>query len=181
MCVRGERARGLAAGPSRTRRLLDAARFAAALRSQALVELGVEDGSELHGALAHLGAELNEILLVAATRLVPLSATPSGLPPLPPTQADASDAAPEHAASLDEQTEVTVTLPTGEQHRLRVRLRASDAPKCARCWRYVPPAAGSAQGVMLDDGFVYRGHEGPCLSFVDPATGQTQSAASPAA
>ena len=51
MRVRGERARGLAAGPSRTRRLLDAARFAAALRSQALVELGVEDGSELHGAL----------------------------------------------------------------------------------------------------------------------------------
>ena len=113
--------------------------------SEALVEIRPSDGSgELHRALVELGAELNDVLGVCATKVV--------------GSADGGGAR-EGGAALGV-FEGTIAPPSGEAALgVSLALHRTSGEKCDRCWRYVPDAAPKgAEGVRIDgDDWLYRG------------------------
>ena len=165
-------------------RVLHAAQQAKALKGppSALVELQVVEGSELHDALAHIGGELNDVLLVCASRVS--AQPPAHFDGSPTSAAAAPDAvgsqwpsvvsedgvvgsfdgvitlAPPADGARPAEAGGSAAMPCPQTtHVLRVVVRVSEAPKCERCWRHVPAAAAATgdEGVPLADGWIYRG------------------------
>ena len=147
---------------------------------EALVELQTELGGELHAALVALGPELNDLLGVSATRLT--QRVPGASEGEAAREADAASAAARGADAASEPTEeskvvaqfdgvLKASSPQSE-HALRILVWKTTAPKCPRCWRYVPLVAAldDAESAHLDGGWRYRGHpDGECKRWVPSA------------
>ena len=150
-------------------KLVHVARQAKRLRGagDAMVEVRVAAGSEMHAALRELGPELNDMLGVCATRLV----ESSGGDGAAAAGGDDGGGGGGGGAEAADGAEALGTFEGAvgveqQQHALRVVLRATSAPKCERCWRYIPEAVTAArvESMRLEDGWLYRGHPGPACT-----------------
>ena len=109
----------------------------------------------MRDALLSLGPELNDLLGCCAVRLLDLEGASLEAAALvaDPRSVGAAGAAVEEAVTVTELREGTRTA-----HAMHVCLHPTDAPKCGRCWRHVPPeAAGAGEGVLMAGGWTYRG------------------------
>ena len=145
--------------------------------TDAMAEVVVVEGSELHAALEALGGELNDVLGVCATRLTVRSAAEAAEAATQAAkeaaeaatqaakeevqQAAGEGAAEEVVASLE--CNVLEKLTASEQvepghGQIRLELRATATQRCDRCWRYVPleVAEKGVEGVSVG-GWLYSG------------------------
>ena len=109
----------------------------------------------MRDALLSLGPELNDLLGSCAVRLLDLegASLEAGALVAGPQSVGAAGAAVEEAVTVTELREGTRTA-----HAMHVGLHPTDAPKCGRCWRHVPPeAVGAGEGVLMAGGWTYRG------------------------
>ena len=136
----------------------------------ALVALEVEPASQLYLALQAVGEEMNDLLLVAGSRLEFAALGNAG------SIADGGAAGLVDADGhpLEEVGRATSLVPghvfeDGVAQQLGVLVYATTAPKCARCWRHVFPDAPVNEGTptLLTDGWQLRGHAGPCAKHLD--------------
>ena len=112
---------------------------------EAIIEIEVDGGSEMHAALEYLGDELNDLLGVCASRVCVRSANQervdsSADPPLGSFEGVIVASGAVDAASV------------GAPPLTNLVLRATTTPKCERCWRHVPACAQAET-----DGLLYRG------------------------
>ena len=123
---------------------------------EAMVELWADEYSPVYEALQSLSSELNDVLGVCASRL-------RALP-----QASSSGGGGEvvEAVMAEGGGEVICETPDDEvsmanrADALKIVVRATEAPRCERCWRHVPGAntdvARGKEG-LEHGGWCYRG------------------------
>ena len=101
----------------------------------------VAAGSEMHAALTHLGTELTDLLGVCALRVRVRQPAAGGGGTMAGEDAQRNDV-------LGSFEGIVVAPATQAQEAeaappLRIELSATSSPRCERCWRHIPDAAGA--------------------------------------